>query len=91
MPWLEDGGASPRKKNAELRPREYLTQLKNGRAPQPDVTAAGFRNQLTRIAQAAGFPFLVHPPMLRHACAFKLAHDRHDTCAIQAWLGHRNI
>ena len=29
--------------------------------------------------------------MLRHACGFKLAHDGHDTRAIQEWLGHRNI
>ena len=32
----------------------------------------------------------VHPHMLRHACGFKLAHDGHDTRAIQEWLGHRN-
>jgi type 1 fimbriae regulatory protein FimB/type 1 fimbriae regulatory protein FimE len=29
--------------------------------------------------------------MLRHACGYKLAHDGHDTRAIQEWLGHRNI
>ena len=29
--------------------------------------------------------------MLRHACGFALAHGRHDTRAIQEWLGHRNI
>jgi site-specific recombinase XerD len=29
--------------------------------------------------------------MLRHACGFKLAHDGHDTRALQEWLGHRNI
>src|SRR4051794_6768806 len=33
----------------------------------------------------------IHPYMLRHACGFALAHDRHDTRAIQEWLGHRNI
>ena len=33
----------------------------------------------------------VHSHMLRHACGFKLAHDGHDTRAIQEWLGHRNI
>jgi type 1 fimbriae regulatory protein FimB/type 1 fimbriae regulatory protein FimE len=55
------------------------------------MTAAGFRKQLARISQAAEFPFLVHPQMLRHACGYKLAHDGHDTRAIQEWLGHRNI
>jgi site-specific recombinase XerD len=29
--------------------------------------------------------------MLRHACGFTLTHARHDTRAIQEWLGHRNI
>ena len=55
------------------------------------MTAAGFRKQLARISIAAEFPFPVHPHMLRHACGFKLAHDGHDTRAIQEWLGHRNI
>ena len=27
--------------------------------------------------------------MLRHACGFALANDRHDTGAIQGYLGHR--
>lgn len=55
------------------------------------MTAAGFRKLLSRISEAAEFPFPVHPHMLRHACGFKLAHDGHDTRAIQEWLGHRNI
>jgi type 1 fimbriae regulatory protein FimB/type 1 fimbriae regulatory protein FimE len=55
------------------------------------MTPAGLRKLLTRIGQAADFPFPVHPHMLRHACGFALAHDRHDTRAIQEWLGHRNI
>jgi type 1 fimbriae regulatory protein FimB/type 1 fimbriae regulatory protein FimE len=29
--------------------------------------------------------------LLRHACGYKLANDGHDTRAIQAYLGHRNI
>lgn len=28
---------------------------------------------------------------LRHACGYKLANDGQDTCAIQSYLGHRNI
>ncbi len=37
------------------------------------MTAAGFRKQLSRIGQAAEFPFPVHPHMLRHACGFKVS------------------
>ena len=55
------------------------------------LTTAAVRKLVTRIAQAAGFPFPVHPHMLRHACGFKLANEGHDTRAIQQYLGHRNI
>jgi site-specific recombinase XerD len=33
----------------------------------------------------------VHAHMLRHACGFALANAGHDTPALQAYLGHRNI
>ena len=55
------------------------------------MSAAGFRKQLAVIGVAAELPFPVHPHMLRHACGFALAHGKHDTRAIQEWLGHRNI
>ena len=29
--------------------------------------------------------------MLRHACGHELANDGHDTPALQAHLGHRNV
>jgi site-specific recombinase XerD len=29
--------------------------------------------------------------MLRHGCGYALANAGHDTRALQAWLGHRNI
>ena len=32
-----------------------------------------------------------HPHMLRHACGYKLANDGHDTRALRAYLGHKNI
>jgi type 1 fimbriae regulatory protein FimB/type 1 fimbriae regulatory protein FimE len=38
-----------------------------------------------------GFAFRVHPHMLRHACGYALANRGHDTRALQAYLGHRNI
>lgn len=36
-------------------------------------------------------PFAIHPHMLRHGCGYELANKGHDTQALQAWLGHRNI
>jgi integrase len=36
-------------------------------------------------------PFPIHPHMLRHAYGFARANAGHDTGALQAWLGHRNI
>jgi site-specific recombinase XerD len=44
-----------------------------------------------RISQRAGFGFMVHVHMLRHACGYALANKGHDTRAIQDWLGHRSI
>src|SRR5262245_32657821 len=32
-----------------------------------------------------------HPHMMRHGCGYALANAGHDTRALQAWLGHRNI
>jgi len=55
------------------------------------MTPATFRKLLSVISAAAGLPFPVHPHMLRHACGYKLAHDGHDTRALQEWLGHSNI
>jgi len=45
--------------------------------------------ELRRVrGERAGMPF---PILLRHACGYALANARHDTRALQAWLGHRNI
>jgi site-specific recombinase XerD len=39
----------------------------------------------------AGIGYKAHPHMLRHACGYALANNGHDTRALQAYLGHRNI
>jgi integrase len=52
---------------------------------------AGFAKMVERAGTAAGFDFKAHPHMLRHACGFALANAGHDTRALQAYLGHRNI
>jgi hypothetical protein len=36
-------------------------------------------------------PKAFHPHMLRHGCGYALANAGHDTRALQAWLGHKNI
>jgi type 1 fimbriae regulatory protein FimB/type 1 fimbriae regulatory protein FimE len=54
-------------------------------------STAGFAKMVERAGGAAGFDFKAHPHMLRHACGFALANAGHDTRALQAYLGHRNI
>jgi len=54
-------------------------------------TTAGFARMVERAGRAAGLPFKAHPHMLRHACGFALANEGHDTRALQAYLGHKNI
>jgi site-specific recombinase XerD len=54
-------------------------------------STAGFARMLERAAKAARMPIKVHPHMLRHACGFALANAGHDTRAVQAYLGHKNI
>lgn len=65
----------------------YLFVSERGAAMAAD-TARGI---IERAGQRAGIPFPVHPHMLRHACGFYLASKGHDTRAIQAYLGHKNI
>jgi len=54
-------------------------------------TAAGFARMVERAGETAGLEFKAHPHMLRHACGYALANKGHDTRAVQAYLGHRNI
>ncbi|MGA8323435.1 MAG: tyrosine-type recombinase/integrase [Xanthobacteraceae bacterium] len=49
---------------------------------------AGFARMVEREAKLG---FKAHPHMLRHACGYALANKGHDTRALQAYLGHRNI
>lgn len=56
----------------------------------PMAAATAF-NIIHRAGTLAGLALSVHPHMLRHACGFYLASHGHDTRAIQAYLGHKNI
>jgi site-specific recombinase XerD len=52
---------------------------------------AGFARMVERAGTVAKLQFKAHPHMLRHACGYTLANKGHDTRALQAYLGHRNI
>ena len=54
-------------------------------------TVAGFARMIERVGEAADIGLKVHPHMLRHACGYALANAGHDTRALQAYLGHKNI
>ena len=54
-------------------------------------TTAGFARMVERAGAEARLGFKAHPHMLRHACGFALAAKGHDTRALQAYLGHKNI
>ena len=55
------------------------------------MTPKAWHALFARIGRRAGLAFPVHPHMIRHACGYALANRGHDTRAIQAWMGHRNI
>lgn len=55
------------------------------------MAAATARGIIERAGRVAGLSLSVHPHMLRHSCGFYLASKGHDTRAIQAYLGHKNI
>jgi integrase len=54
-------------------------------------TTAGFARMIDRAATRAKLAIKPHPHMLRHACGYALANRGHDTRALQAYLGHKNI
>ena len=55
------------------------------------MTPKAFHALFARIGARAEMPFPVHPHMLRHGCGYALANAGHDTRALQAYLGHKNI
>lgn len=55
------------------------------------LSAPGFSRMVERAGRAARLGIKVHAHMLRHACGYALANAGHDTRALQAYLGHRNI
>lgn len=55
------------------------------------LSTAGFARIVERAGATAKLGFKAHPHMLRHACGYALANRGHDTRALQAYLGHRQI
>jgi len=55
------------------------------------MTPKAFHALFGRIGARAKMQFPIHPHMLRQGCGYALANARHDTRALQAWLGHKNI
>lgn len=54
-------------------------------------STAGFARMIERAGIGARLGFKAHAHMLRHACGYALANRGHDTRALQAYLGHKNI
>jgi site-specific recombinase XerD len=55
------------------------------------MSPKSFGTLFARLGERAGMAFPVFPHMLRHGCGYALANAGHDTRALQAWLGHKNI
>jgi Phage integrase family len=77
-----------RKLQREQEPKSSFVFTSERGAP---FTTAGFAKIVERLGKAASIDFKTHPHMLRHAWGYALANQGHDTRALQAYLGHKNI
>jgi type 1 fimbriae regulatory protein FimB/type 1 fimbriae regulatory protein FimE len=87
-PILGDELRALRRLQREQEPKSPFVFTSERRTP---FTTAGFARMVERASAEAKLGFKAHPHMLRHACGYALANRRHDTRALQAYLGHRNI
>jgi type 1 fimbriae regulatory protein FimB/type 1 fimbriae regulatory protein FimE len=87
-PILGDELRALRRLQREQEPKSPFVFTSERSAP---FTTAGFARMLERAGTEAKLGFKAHPHMLRHACGYALANKGHDTRALQAYLGHRNI
>jgi type 1 fimbriae regulatory protein FimB/type 1 fimbriae regulatory protein FimE len=88
LPIVGDELRELRRLQREQEPKSPFVFTSERGAP---FTTAGFARMIERAGLEAKFAFKVHPHMLRHACGYALANRGHDTRALQAYLGHRNI
>jgi integrase len=87
-PILGDELRALRRLHREQDPKSPFVFTSERGAP---FTTAGFARMIDRAGKAAKLGFKIHPHMLRHACGYALANKGHDTRALQAYLGHKNI
>ncbi len=87
-PILGDELRGLRRLQREQEPKSPFVFTSERGAP---FSTAGFARMIERAGVEANLGFKAHPHMLRHACGFALASKGHDTRALQAYLGHRNI
>ena len=87
-PILGDELRALRRLQREQDPRSPFVFTSERGAP---FTTAGFARMVERAGATAKLGFKAHPHMLRHATGYALASKGHDTRALQAYLGHKNI
>ena len=87
-PILGDELRGLRRLHREQEPKSPFVFTSERGAP---FATAGFARMVERAGETARLGFKAHPHMLRHACGYALANKGHDTRALQAYLGHRNI
>src|SRR5262249_38515475 len=87
-PILGDELRALRRLQREHEPKSPFVFTSERGAP---FSTAGFARMVERAGKEANLGFKAHPHMLRHACGFALANKGHDTRALQAYLGHKNI
>jgi type 1 fimbriae regulatory protein FimB/type 1 fimbriae regulatory protein FimE len=87
-PILGDELRALRRLQREQEPRSPFVFTSERGSP---FTTAGFARMVERAGTEAELRFKAHPHMLRHACGYALANKGHDTRALQAYLGHKNI
>ncbi len=87
-PIVGDELRSLRRLQREQEPKSAFIFTSERGAP---FSTAGFARMVERAGEEARLGFKAHPHMLRHACGYTLANKGHDTRALQAYLGHKNI
>jgi integrase len=87
-PILGDELRALRRLEREQEPKSPYVFTSERGAP---FSPAGFARMVERAGKEAKLALKAHPHMLRHACGYALANKGHDTRALQAYLGHRNI
>jgi len=87
-PIIGDELRALRRLQREQDPKSPFVFTSERKAP---FSSAGFARMIDRAGIEAKFGFKAHPHMLRHACGYALANRGHDTRALQAYLGHKNI